>query len=192
MLFSGVDPGFPVGWGANPQGVGRQHTNLPDFPKNCMELRKVWSVRGAHAGGAPLGSATDFVHRHGKCISKILKTLRYMWTRLLHGLSLYVTLPDQIWLIHWFICNGIGVQSCQSMALRNNGLWPFSFPGSSTVSVCLSVCLSVSPVCFLTLTAQCISLGIVLQVAGISFHFVPGSSVASVGTTFCLKYAHIK
>ena len=23
---------------------GHQHTNLPDFPKNCMKLRKFWSV----------------------------------------------------------------------------------------------------------------------------------------------------
>ena len=26
--------------GRNPPGMGRQHTNLPDFPKNCMKLRK--------------------------------------------------------------------------------------------------------------------------------------------------------
>ena len=29
---------------------GRQHVNLPDFLKNCMKLRKFWSV----GGGAPL------------------------------------------------------------------------------------------------------------------------------------------
>ena len=33
--------------GRQPSGGGRQHTNLPDFPKNCMKLRKFWSVGGA-------------------------------------------------------------------------------------------------------------------------------------------------
>ena len=33
--YSGADLRFPVGGGANPPGGGRQHTNLPDFPKNC-------------------------------------------------------------------------------------------------------------------------------------------------------------
>ena len=46
---TGADTGFPVGGGTNPWGGGRQHTNLPDFPKNCMKLRKFWS---------PLESAT--------------------------------------------------------------------------------------------------------------------------------------
>ena len=47
---TGADPGFTVGGGANPPGGGRQHTNLPDFPKNCMKLGKFcpWG------GGAPL------------------------------------------------------------------------------------------------------------------------------------------
>ena len=31
---------------------------LAGFPKNCMKLRKFWSVGG---GGAPLGSVTDHV-----------------------------------------------------------------------------------------------------------------------------------
>ena len=58
FLVTGADPGFPVGGGANPLG-GRQHTILPNFPKNCMKLRKFWwSVGGALAGGAPLRSAT--------------------------------------------------------------------------------------------------------------------------------------
>ena len=30
------------------------------FPKNCMNLRKFWSVGKARAGGTPLGSATVF------------------------------------------------------------------------------------------------------------------------------------
>ena len=46
---TGADTGFPVAMGANPEG-GRQHTHLPDFPKNCMKLRKFWFVRGE---GAP-------------------------------------------------------------------------------------------------------------------------------------------
>ena len=46
MCIAGVDPRFPVGGGANPPGGVRQHTNLPDFPKNCMKLRKFWSVGG--------------------------------------------------------------------------------------------------------------------------------------------------
>ena len=51
------DPGFPVGGGTNHpgRGRGRQHTSLPEFPKNCMKLRKFWSVEGAPP---PLGSAT--------------------------------------------------------------------------------------------------------------------------------------
>ena len=39
---AGTDPGFPVGGDANPSGGRRQHTILPDFPKNCMKLRKFW------------------------------------------------------------------------------------------------------------------------------------------------------
>ena len=52
---AGADAGFPVGGGANTPGGGRQHTNLPDFPKNCMRLRKFWSmeVRGPHQGCPP-------------------------------------------------------------------------------------------------------------------------------------------
>ena len=46
MCIAGVDPRFPVGGGANPPGGVRQHTNLADFPKNCMKLRKFWSVGG--------------------------------------------------------------------------------------------------------------------------------------------------
>ena len=42
--MAGADPGFTVGGGANPQGGGRQHTNLPDFPKNGMKWRKFWSI----------------------------------------------------------------------------------------------------------------------------------------------------
>ena len=62
----GADTGFSVGGGANPPG-GRQHTNLSDFPENCMKLRKFWSV-----GGAPpwIRHCTDNMQLW--CISLIL------------------------------------------------------------------------------------------------------------------------
>ena len=55
-LNTGADPGFPIGRGANPPGRGYQHTNLPDFLKNCMKLRNFgslggWGARGVHARG---------------------------------------------------------------------------------------------------------------------------------------------
>ena len=34
-----ADPGFPRGGGAKSPG-GRQHTILPNFPKNCMKLKE--------------------------------------------------------------------------------------------------------------------------------------------------------
>ena len=43
---AGPDPGFPIEGGTIPQGVECQHTNLPDFPQNCMILRKFWSMGG--------------------------------------------------------------------------------------------------------------------------------------------------
>ena len=49
-----VDPGFPEEGASTNQG--RQHTNLPDFPKNCMKLRKFWS--GGARWSRPLGSDT--------------------------------------------------------------------------------------------------------------------------------------
>ena len=50
---AGADPGFPVGGDTNPPG-GCKHTNLPDFSKNCMKLRKFWSVGGHAPGATPL------------------------------------------------------------------------------------------------------------------------------------------
>ena len=46
---SGADPGFPIGGGANRPGGGglgggRQHIKMPNFPKNCMKLRKFRAV----------------------------------------------------------------------------------------------------------------------------------------------------
>ena len=52
ISYTGADPGFPVGGGADPLG-GRQHTILLNFPKNCMKSRKFWAV-----GGRPPKSAT--------------------------------------------------------------------------------------------------------------------------------------
>ena len=52
-INSGADPGFPVGGGAHPPGGGRQHTNLPDWSKNCMKLRKFFVCRGT-CRSAPL------------------------------------------------------------------------------------------------------------------------------------------
>ena len=49
----------PVGGGVNSPGGGHQHTNLPDFPKNCMKLRKVWSV--VEPGAPP------WIHNWGGC-----------------------------------------------------------------------------------------------------------------------------
>ena len=44
VTLSGVDPGFPIGGGANPGvGVGKESGNirfLPKFLKNCVKLRK--------------------------------------------------------------------------------------------------------------------------------------------------------
>ena len=39
--------------GAHPPGGGRQHTNLPDWSKNCMKLRKFFVWRGARAVAPP-------------------------------------------------------------------------------------------------------------------------------------------
>ena len=43
LFSSEANPGFSVGGGANPPGV-RQHTILPNVPKNFMKLRKFWAV----------------------------------------------------------------------------------------------------------------------------------------------------
>ena len=45
--FTVADPGFPRGGAPTPAGGegGRQHTNLPNFPKNCMKLKE-FGIRG--------------------------------------------------------------------------------------------------------------------------------------------------
>ena len=45
MMTAVADPGFPRGAGVNFPG-GRQHTILPNFPKNCMKLKE-FGPRGA-------------------------------------------------------------------------------------------------------------------------------------------------
>ena len=48
---------FPRGGCANSPG-GRQHTILPNFPKNCMKLKEFGPPEGARVPRAPLWSAT--------------------------------------------------------------------------------------------------------------------------------------
>ena len=49
----GADTGFPVGGGAHPWG-GANIQICRVFPKNCMKLRKFWSVGGGGTGrGSP-------------------------------------------------------------------------------------------------------------------------------------------
>ena len=43
---AGPDPGFPIGGGTSLRAMECQHTNFPDFPQNCMILRKFWSMGG--------------------------------------------------------------------------------------------------------------------------------------------------
>ena len=58
-----ADRGFPIEGGGHPP-VGYKLTILSNFPKkNCMQLRKFWSIWWAGAGGALLASATDLVLR---------------------------------------------------------------------------------------------------------------------------------
>ena len=52
-----ADPGFPRGGGANPGG--RQHTILPNFPKNCMQLKE-FGPGATCVPRTPLRSATEF------------------------------------------------------------------------------------------------------------------------------------
>ena len=49
-MVSGADPRFPIGVGANCPRGGGQHTNLSNFTKNCIKLRKFLAVEGACAG----------------------------------------------------------------------------------------------------------------------------------------------
>ena len=60
QCIPGEDPGFPIGGGTNPPG-GCQHIILPNFVKNCMKLRKFWSV-----GGYPPKSTTVYTKKYEK------------------------------------------------------------------------------------------------------------------------------
>ena len=83
----GADPGIPHRRGCQPsRGGGRQHTKLPNFPKNCMKLRKFQAInlpmepskltntisladlRGAQGTCAPPGcpNSFDFMQFSGK------------------------------------------------------------------------------------------------------------------------------
>ena len=55
-----ADLGFPRGWGANSPG-GRQHTILPNFPKNCMKLKEFGPPGGRSSKILLCRSATDVV-----------------------------------------------------------------------------------------------------------------------------------
>ena len=52
-IVSGADPGFLVGGGANPPRGGANTQICQIFPKNCMKLRKFWSVGGGARQGHP-------------------------------------------------------------------------------------------------------------------------------------------
>ena len=54
--MAGADPGFLVGEGANPAGEGANIKNCQIFPRNCMKLRKLWSVGGDTPLDPPLNS----------------------------------------------------------------------------------------------------------------------------------------
>ena len=50
--WSVTDPGFPRGGGASPPGR-RQHTILPNFPKNCTELKEFGPGKGVRPSRPP-------------------------------------------------------------------------------------------------------------------------------------------
>ena len=81
FVFNSVaDPGFHQGGGANSPGGWRQHTILPNFPKNCMKLKE-FGPQGARVPCAPpldpplqlvvfdSGGATDHSHGHDSLIN---------------------------------------------------------------------------------------------------------------------------
>ena len=56
MLPSGVNPGFPVGGGADP--LGGATYDFVKFSQKLHEIEKILGRGGRRARGAPLGSAT--------------------------------------------------------------------------------------------------------------------------------------
>ena len=57
--LSVADPGFPRGWGTNPQGGGANLLFGQKFPENCMKMKE-FVPGGARPWGPPLRSANDF------------------------------------------------------------------------------------------------------------------------------------
>ena len=53
-MLTGADPRFSVGGGANPPGESANIQICQVFPKNCMKLRKFWSVGGRPPLDPPL------------------------------------------------------------------------------------------------------------------------------------------
>ena len=51
-LYTAADPGFPQG-GRQLPGGGRQHTILPNFPKNCMKSKEFGHPGGGRVPLAP-------------------------------------------------------------------------------------------------------------------------------------------
>ena len=68
--ISVADPGFPVG-GRRPRG-GRQLPRWLRFKKFVCQNKRIWTRvgGGARAGGAPLGSATEYCNWNGGVKSK--------------------------------------------------------------------------------------------------------------------------
>ena len=57
-----ADPGFSRGGGANSSREGgRQHRNLPNFPKTCMKLKEFGSPGGRASLAPPLRSASETI-----------------------------------------------------------------------------------------------------------------------------------
>ena len=52
--WSVTDLGFPQGGGVNPPRGGREHTILPNSPKNCMKLKEFGRRGGGRASLTPL------------------------------------------------------------------------------------------------------------------------------------------
>ena len=62
-----ADPGFPRGGGANSPG-GRQHTILPNFPKNCMKLKE-FGPRGGRGRASKILLCRSATVKHKSCQS---------------------------------------------------------------------------------------------------------------------------
>ena len=85
--YSVADPGFPWGGVPTPQG-GRQHTILPNFPKNCMKLKE-FGPPGGHT--SLLRSATGYWNRSIDIVSfVILMNRRLIPIKISHWVCLIV------------------------------------------------------------------------------------------------------